>query len=70
MLTKKALEVSAGTVEDLAAEAGVGAHTLWSWASGRRNPSPENLERLAEALERRGGELARLAAKIRRAADQ
>ncbi len=32
------------------------------------NPTPENLARLADALEKRGGELSRLAARLREAA--
>ena len=38
------------------------------WSAGHRNPTPENLAALADALERRGGELQALAKELREAA--
>ena len=58
---RKVLERATLSVEDLARETGISSATLFAWQAGRRNPSPENLAKLAEALRRRGGELARLA---------
>ena len=51
-------------------DAGVSYDTLWAWKVGRRNPSPGNLARLAEALERRGGDLTALAEELRKAAEE
>ena len=66
----EALEVAAGNLEKLAADAGISYATLWAWRNGKRNPSPKNLAKLADALDRRGGELSELAAKLRRAAGE
>ena len=60
-IVQEALDASSGTVSALAEEAGASRESLHAWAAGRRNPSPENRQKLAEALRRRGGELARLA---------
>jgi transcriptional regulator with XRE-family HTH domain len=57
------------TVDELADEAGVSRATLYAWRNGKRNPTADNLARLADALERRGGELTKLAAELRKAAD-
>ncbi len=65
-----ALRTAAGSLEDLADEVGVTYASLKAWADGRRNPSPANLGRLADALERRGGELQALADAIRKAAGE
>jgi len=61
---------AAPKVDDLASVAGVSRATLYAWRNGTRNPSPENLARLADALERRGGELQRLAESLRKAAEK
>lgn len=58
------------TVDELADEAGVSRATLYAWRNGKRNPTPENLAKLADALERRGGELTRLAEQLRREAGE
>ena len=63
----QALQRSATSLQSLADEVGVSYDSLRAWATGRRNPSPENLARLADALERRGGELSELAQKLREA---
>lgn len=64
----RALRIVMGNLQELADEAGVSYATLRAWADDRRNPSPENLARLADALERRGGELTELARELREAA--
>lgn len=60
-----ALDRAVATLEDIARDAGITYDTLYAWKAGRRNPSPENLARLADALERRGGELVELAERLR-----
>lgn len=65
-----ALDRAAASLEDIAAESGISYDTLYAWRHGRRNPSPENLARLADALEKRNDELARLVRELRRAADE
>jgi AcrR family transcriptional regulator len=70
VLVKRAIEVAAGQVEDLAAEAGISKHTLYAWAAGRRRAPAEKLERFAAVLRRRSGELAALAADLDRAAER
>lgn len=61
----RALRIVMGNLQELAEESGVSYATLRAWADDRRNPSPENLARLADALERRGGELVELAERLR-----
>lgn len=65
MMIREAAEIAAGKLEDLAAEAGVSYASLKAWIDGRRNPTPENLRRLADALDRRGSELQELAKALR-----
>lgn len=65
-----ALDRAAASLEDLANDVGVSYNTLHAWRTGRRNPSPENLARLADALEKRGGELTDLARELREAAGE
>ena len=67
VMMSAAFEFGIPTVDELAAEVGVSRATLYAWRNGKRNPTPENLARLADALERRGGELSELAAKLREA---
>ena len=65
MILSDALDAATGNLEAIAEDAGISYDTLWAWKNGRRNPSPENLAKLADALERRGGELTELAKKLR-----
>ena len=69
-MIRQALRRAAGSLEDLADEVGVTYASLKAWADGRRNPSPENLVRLADALETRSGDLHALAEEIRKAAKE
>jgi len=55
-------------VDAFAEEVGVSRATLYAWRNGKRNPTPENLAKLADAIERRGGELQALADELRKAA--
>ena len=66
----RALRVVMGNLQEVADEAGVGYSTLRAWADGRRNPSRENLIRVADVIERRGGDLQTLAEELRTAAEE
>lgn len=66
----QALDRAAASLEDVARDVGVSYETLYAWKNGRRNPSPENLARLADALEKRGGELTELARELREEAGE
>ena len=57
------------SVDAFANEVGVSRATLYAWRNGKRNPSPENLAKLAAVLERRGGELQALATELRAATE-
>ena len=60
------LALAVPNVDAFAQEVGVSRTTLYLWRSGKRNPSPANLARLADVLDRRGGELRELAQELRR----
>lgn len=62
---REALEAVAPTLREIAAECGFSYGTLRAWKAGIRNPSPSQLDKLADALERRGGRLAELAGDLR-----
>lgn len=55
----------AGRMEDVAREAGVSYSALYSWATGRRRPGKQNLEKLAKLADQRSAELKRLATELR-----
>ncbi len=69
-MIEQALDGATWSIEEIAAAAGVSVDSLNAWKVGRRSPTPENLSRLADALESRRGELKALAAKLRRAAGE
>ncbi len=64
-MIERALDIATGNLKEIADAAGISYATLWAWKAGRRNPTPENLAALANALERRGGELRELAKELR-----
>jgi transcriptional regulator with XRE-family HTH domain len=64
----RALDSATADLQKIADDAGISYDTLWAWKTGRRNPSAENLRKLALAIERRGTELAKLAGELERAA--
>lgn len=68
-LIDELLDTTAGRLEDVAAEAGVSYSALYSWATGRRKPSPDNLARLASVAAERADRLASLADGIRSRVD-
>jgi transcriptional regulator with XRE-family HTH domain len=67
-MIQRALDATTGGIERLAEEMGVSHNTVWSWKAGRRNPSPENLRKLADVLRKRGDSLTRLADELDREA--
>lgn len=67
-LIDRILDTATLSVQELGDETGISRHTLWAWAAGRRNPSRENLEKLATALEERGSEILREASNLWEAA--
>jgi transcriptional regulator with XRE-family HTH domain len=64
------LELATASLQEIADEAGISYDTLWAWSNGRRNPTAENLHRLADAIERRSDRLRKLAGELRTAADK
>jgi DNA-binding transcriptional regulator YdaS (Cro superfamily) len=58
-----------GRLEELARETGVSYATLNAWCTGRRAVSPEQLVRLAEAMERRAASLSAMVETLRDAAE-
>ena len=65
VVTQQALRALAPSLRDIADETGLSYATLKAWSAGHRTPHGDNLRRLADALERRGGELHELAEKLR-----
>ena len=66
-LIQRVLDEAPFSMRQLADEAGISYDAVRSWASDRRTPRPENLEHLADALERRGSRLHEIADELRRA---
>lgn len=64
-MIQRVLDEGTASVEDLAREAGLSPHSLWAWANERRNPSPESLRQLADALEGRSGRLKEISGQLR-----
>lgn len=67
-MIEEAVQAAAGGVETLAEEVGVSYATLRYWMKGERNPSPDNLRRLADVLAQRGANLNRLSRQLKKAA--
>ena len=59
-LIDELLDTTAGRLEDVADQAGVSYSALYSWATGRRRPSRENVKRLSELAAERAERLADL----------
>ena len=60
------LSLAVPNVDAFAEEVGVTRGTLYLWKNGKRNPTPENVTRLASALRARGGRLLELAEELER----
>lgn len=69
-MVQQILERAPLSIDGLAEAAGISRHTLHAWAAGRRNPTPENMRALADALDAQGDELHELAAELRREAKE
>lgn len=68
-LVRRAVKAAPFGVAKLAIEARISSASIYAWANGIRNPTPERLRRLADVLERRGGELQKIADELRKAAE-
>lgn len=69
-LIDRVLDSATLSVQELADATGISPHTLWAWAAGRRNPSRENLKKLASVLDQRSGKLSALAEELRETAGE
>jgi transcriptional regulator with XRE-family HTH domain len=69
-MISEALSETAGDLQALADEVGVSYATLHAWKTGRRNPTTENLARLADAIGARGERMRELAEELRKAAGE
>lgn len=58
------------SIGEIADAVGASYDAVRSWSVGRRSPSPEHLERLADLAEEHGDNLRTLAAELREAAQQ
>lgn len=70
MKAKEALDASGLTRAQIARDSGLNEATIWGWLNGRSAPTPESLLKLADGLDRRGGELHDLAEELRKAAGE
>lgn len=66
MLIQRVLSDGPFSMQEIARETGLSYDALRSWATGRRTPQPENLEKLASYLDRHGKRLQDFAADVRR----
>lgn len=67
-LVERALRDGPFSMRQLADDASLKYDVLRAWAIGRRNPSSENLIKIAEGFERRAELLTQLGIELRRAA--
>jgi transcriptional regulator with XRE-family HTH domain len=69
-IVQRVLRLLTRTVSDVGDAVGASYDAARSWRQGRRSPSAEHLERLADLAEEDGEELRDLASDLRDAADQ
>ena len=69
MIIQRVLSEGPFSMRQLADESSLSYDALRSWAADRRTPQPDNLKRLADAVEKRGARLHELAEQLRRAAE-
>lgn len=62
----KALHSGPFSMRQLASESGLSYDVLRSWRTGRRNPNPEGVRKLANGLSARADRLLELAQELRR----
>jgi transcriptional regulator with XRE-family HTH domain len=68
MIVQEALREGPFSLRELADEMGGSYGTLREWSRGARNPSDENIQRIAAAYETRARRLLALAERMRKAA--
>ena len=68
-MVRESLAPAMGNLRSIAQDLDISHSALSSWTNGRRTPTPANLRKLADHLERRGGELAGHARRLRKAAN-
>lgn len=69
VIIQRALSDGPFSMNEISRETGLSYDALRSWATGRRTPKPENLERLAAYLDRHGKRLQDFANDIRQLAE-
>ena len=70
MIAKRALVESGVSKAQIARDSGLNVATLWRWMKVRTSPTPNSLRKLADGLDRRGGDLQTLAKELRKAAGE
>lgn len=68
MLAQRALDSLSPEFKELAERLEVSYSTVKAWRAGKRSPSPDNLEKLADLTEGQADDLLALSARLRRAA--
>jgi transcriptional regulator with XRE-family HTH domain len=70
MLIQRVLSDGPFSMNEIARETGLSYDALRSWATGRRMPRRENMEKLAAYLEKHGKRLQDFAAEVRVLAEE
>jgi transcriptional regulator with XRE-family HTH domain len=65
LAVQNALQNGPFSLHQLADKAGVGYETLRQWAAGKRNPKPDNVDRILTALDEQADEIKQLVAEAR-----
>lgn len=65
MTVKEALHRASPELKQIAEETGISYASIKAYRMGKRTPSPENVRKLADALERRGVSLIEAAVRLR-----
>ena len=68
-MLQRILQGAPFSMKDWAEGSGVSYPSFRSWAYGKRVPTPDKIERLAEALEGRADQLRRMAEELRQGAE-
>lgn len=68
LAVQNALQKGPFSLHQLADRAGVGYETLRQWAAGKRNPKPDNVDRILDALDEQANEIKKLVQEARAAA--
>lgn len=70
MLAQRTVETLSPEMQELAEQLGVSYSTVKFWKTGERSPSPENARKLAKLADGQADELLKLAARLRRNANE